>query len=277
MINHFRSLALNTSPTALVPPHTAYNVHISPEYVALSLPTDLKAVYDIFYPTSSFISKVQLTHAYMMLLLGCGLYEAITALDPRTTYDVLRTKSFVGPRAISVGVPTTQEAQNPAIALRVFNYEYRPTWLDDRLVRQVSIEQQTDTNDVLVFENAVQIGSGTLSFTNGLSNVITVLNPDNNRNKLFDFNIKHPVSPSFTTTSEKKWEVTFTVPAVDLISKQLASCRAKLRDINTALANYPANPAAKSYDQLWAFHFNDNYKLAGLFVSLIYRMNALRG
>lgn len=277
MINQFRSIALNTTPASLVSPYTAYNAHIAPEYTAISLPTDLLQVYEIFYPTSNFITKLQLTHAYLGLLGGCGLNEAVTLLDSRVTYDSEKVTAFTASRAISVGIPTTTAAQDGQIALRVFNYEYQPAWLDDRLVRQVSIEQQTNTNNVLIFEDASQIGNGTLTFSAGLSNVITVLNPDNNKNKLFDFNIKHPGSPGFTATSGKKWTVTFTIPTLDLIAKQMATCKTKQGIITAALANYAAKPSAISYDQLWSQHFNDNYRLAGLFVGLIYRMNALLG
>jgi len=278
MLNQFRSIALNTSPSTLSMPYTAYNTHIAPEYSPIVLPLDLAEVYGIFYPSSNFVAKLQLTHAYMALIAGCGLEEAITALDPRVTYDLQGSKTFITPRAISVGVPTTTEAQDPAIALRVFNYEYLPAWLDSRIVRSVSIEQQTNTNNIRVYENASQIGSqSTLSFSGGLSNVITVPNPDNAANKLFDFNIKHPTSPAFTATSGKKWTVTFTIPALDLISRQLAVCKSKLGAINSVLSKYSSVPNAQSYDKLWATHFNDNFRLAGLFIGLIYRMNALKG
>jgi hypothetical protein len=32
---------------------------------------------------------------------------------------------------------------------------------------------------------------------------------------------------------------------------------------------------AQPYDDLWLKHFNEAYRLAGLYISLIYRMNAL--
>ena len=279
MINQFRSLALNTAPAVLVSPslYTAYNTHIATDYAVLTLPPDLAALYNIFYPTSDFTPKLQLTHAYMALLLGCGLDAAITTLDPRTTYDVSTVKTFVAPRAISVGVPTTAEAQDPTLALRVFNYEFQPVGLDPRVVRTVSIEQQTNTNNILVYEGSTQIGSGALTFTSGFSNLVTVMNPDNTTNKLFDFNIRCPASPGFTATSGKKWLVTFTIPATALISNQMSVCRTNRGSINATLAKYLASPSAKSYDELWASHFNDNYQLAGLFVGMIYRMNALQG
>lgn len=278
MINQFRSLALNTTPSALLSPYTAYNTHIAPDYASVSLPVDLAELYGVFYPSPNFVSKLQLTHAYMELVHGCGLEDAITALDSRVTYDVRKAKTFIAPRAISVGVPTTAEAQDPAIALRVFNYEYLPAWLDTRLVRTLSIEQQTNTNNIRVYEDAIQVGAqSTLTFSGGFSNAVTVWNPDNSSNRLFDFNIKHPVSPAFTATSGKKWNVTFTIPTLDLISKQMAVCRTKLSSINGVLTRYSASPKAQAYDQLWMTHFNDNFRLAGLFVGMVYRMNALRG
>ena len=277
MIDHFRSLALNISPSGLTSPLTAYNVHISPDYAVLPLPLDLTEVYDIFYPSPNLVPKLQLTHAYMALLHGCGLEEAITALDPRVTYDIENPNAYFTQRALSTGAPTTTEAKNPLIALRVFNYEYSPAWLDARITRTVSIEQQTNTNNVNIYEDSTQIGSGTLTFSGGRSNLISVSNPDNPKNKLFDFYIQHPASPAFTSTSGKKWTVTFTIPVLDLISRQMSICRAKLGSINGVLSRYGASPSASSHDQLWTSHFNDNYRLAGLFVGLIYRMNALRG
>jgi len=277
MINHFRSLALNVSSAGLPSPHTARSIHIDPNYSAVPLTQPLSELYSILYPSTDLDVKLWLAHSHMALMAGCGMTPAVTALDPRLTYDPMSSTAHMLPRAISVGVPLTDEAENPDVALRVFNYEYAPAWLDARMVRKINIEQQTNTNNLVILEDEAQIGVGTLSFSGGLSNVVTVLNPDNNKNRLFQFNIKYPSSPGFTSTSGKKWEVTLTAPPHELVPRLLSACLAKRSVVNRALASSKGHPSAESFDRVWESHFNENYKLAALHVSMVYRINALRG
>ncbi len=268
-------MALNSSAYGLTSPVTARNIHICPSYTALSLPPDIARVYDLFYPNSNLTPKLALTQAYLSLVHGCGLEEAMTDLDPRVTYAPLSEETYRKPTSISIGIPTTENAQNLAIALRVFNFEYRPSFLPTQLTRTISIEQQSSTTEVRFFEELSQFGSATLTFTDGYSNLVTVNPPENSRAKLFDFYIKHPTSPAFTSTAAKKWEVSFTLPALDLVTQLLPRLLQQRASIDTMLTRYAGIPTTTNYDEMWYKHFNNAYRIAGLFIGLVYRMNVL--
>jgi hypothetical protein len=151
------------------------------------LPADLSTLYNAFYPSSNLEAKLELTQSYMSLVDGCGLTDAMLALDPRVTYEVLKAEAPKNLRRISVGLPTTAAAENTAIALRVFNYKYQPAWLRTPLTRTLSIEQQTNTSNIQVLEGVTLLHSATLSFSGGYSQVVTVPDPDNTRNSLARF------------------------------------------------------------------------------------------
>lgn len=274
MINHFRSVALNVSAAGLSLPYTPYNIHIDPTYAAIVLPTDLAQLYSLFYPTGALEAKLQLTQAYLSLLEGCGLVDAMLVWDNRVTYEIVSPDDPKNLRRISVGVPTTVAAQSPSIALRVFNYKYSPGWLKTPLTRTFSIEQQSNTNTVHVLEDATLILNTTLSFSGGYSNLVSIPDPENVQTKMFDFQIKHPTSPAFTSTSGKKWNVTFSIAYADLIERQVKELTRQGHLINGVISNYKV-PAAQSYDRMGIEHFSSVYQLAGVFVGLIYRMNAL--
>ena len=273
MINHFRTVSLNVSAVGLTSPHTARNIHVDPTYAPVTLTGDLAALYDMFYPSSNLDAKLVLTQAYMSLVEGCGMGEAITKLDPRVTYKILTPDAPDNLSKISVGVPTTSNAQSPSIWLRVYNYDYRPAWLTTPLTRTFSIEQQTNTLNLNVKEDATLIYTTAVSFTGQYSNVVTVPDPVSGKS-MFQFQIKHPTSPAFTSTSGKKWSVTFSVLYPELISQQVKEMNRRQGTISRLLSTQRL-PETTSYDELYQKHFNEVYRLAGLYISLVYRMNAL--
>lgn len=274
MINLFRSVALNVSAVGLTSPYTARNIHIDPGYAPIALPADLALLYNTFYPSSNLESKLQLTQSYLALIEGCGLTNATLAWDPRITYKVVRPDEPENLRRISVGIPTTANAQSPGIFFRVFNYNYQPSWLATPLTRTLSIEQQTNTLNLAIFEGVSLIANKTLVFTGQYSNYLDVQDPANAKGTLFGFQIQHPTSPSFTSTSAKKWAVTFTVGYSELITRQFAEMKRQINLIGGVLSTYRLS-TAKPYDELWSSHFNEAYRLAGLYIGMVYRIYAL--
>lgn len=274
MINHFRSVALNVSAVGLTSPYTARNIHIDPTFVPVALPADLAALYTTFYPSSNLESKLQLTQAYLALIEGCGLTESTLIWDPRVTYRVIRPDEPDNLRRISSGVPTTASAQSAGIYCRVFNYNYQPSWLATPLTRSISIEQQTNTLNLAIFEGASLLANKTLTFSGKYSNYVEVQDPANVKGTLFGFQIEHPTSPAFTATSAKKWSVTFTVGYSELIPRQFAELSRQTKLIADIMSAYRL-PSATPYDSLWLTHFNNAYRLAGLYIGMVYRIYAV--
>lgn len=274
MINLFRSVALNVSAAGLTNPYSAYNIHIAPTFNSIPLPADLALLYNTFYPSVNLESKLQLTQAYLSLIEGCGLTDATLLWDPRITYKVVRPDEPQDLRRISVGIPTTVGAQSPDIFFRVFNYKYQPSWLVTPLTRTLSIEQQTNTLNLAIYEDVSLVANKTLAFTGEYSNYIEVPDPANTNGTLFGFQIKHPTSPAFTATSGKKWEVTFSVGYSELIPRQFAEMKRQGSLISGILSTYRLS-TARPYDEMWLKHFNEAYRLAGLYIGMIYRMYAL--
>ncbi|RTL07826.1 hypothetical protein EKK58_01375 [Candidatus Dependentiae bacterium] len=274
MINLFRSVALNVSAAGLTNPYSARNIHIDPAYSTIPLPADLALLYNTFYPSANLESKLQLTQAYLALIEGCGLTDATLSWDPRITYKIVRPDEPQNLRSISVGIPTTVAAENPDIAFRVFNYNYKPSWLVTPLTRTLSIEQQTNTLVVAVYEGPSLITTKTLVFSGGYSDYHEIPDPANTKGTLFGFQIKHPTSPAFTATSGKKWEVTFSIGYSELIPRQFAEMKRQTNLISGLMSTYRL-ATAKPYDELWLKHFNEAYRLAGLYIGMVYRIYAL--
>ncbi len=274
MINLFRSVALNEAAAGLPGGYTARGIHIDPTFSPISLPPDLALLYHTFYPSNNLEAKLQLTQAYLAMIEGCGLTDSTLQWDSRITYKIVRPDEAQYLRRISVGIPTTAPAENPDIFFRVFNYNYQPSWLVTPLTRTISIEQQTNTLNLGIYENAALITNKTLTFSGQYSNYIEVPDPVNAKGTLFGFQIQHPTSPAFTATSAKKWEVTFSIGYSELIPRQFTEMKRQSSLIGSLMSTYRV-AIARPYDELWLKHFNEAYRLAGLYIGMVYRMYAL--
>lgn len=274
MFNLFRSVALNVSAAGLTNPYSAHNIHINPAFSAIPLPADLSMLYDSFYPSSNLEAKLQLTQAYLALIEGCGLTDSTLLWDPRITYKVVRPDEPENLRRISTGIPITDDAKNPLIACRVFNYNYTPSQLTTPLSRTIRIEQLTNTLNLAIYEGISLVANRSVTFSGGYSTYVEVPDPANSAGLLFGFQLKHPTSPAFTATSAKKWEVTFTVGYAEIIARQITEMRRQVSLISGIMSANRLS-TARPYDDLYLRHFNDAYRLAGLFISMVYRMHAL--
>lgn len=274
MINLFRSVALNEAAAGLPGGYTARGIHIDPAFSPISLPPDLAQLYNTFYPSNNLEAKLQLTQAYLAMIEGCGLTDSTLLWDPRITYKIVRPDEVQYLRRISVGIPTTAPAEDPGIFFRVFNYNYQPSWLVTPLTRTISIEQQTNTLNLGIYEDASLIANKTLTFSGQYSNYIEVPDPANAKGTLFGFQIQHPTSPAFTATSAKKWEVTFSIGYSELIPRQFTEMKRQSSLIGNLMSTYRVS-IARPYDEMWLKHFNEAYRLAGLYIGMVYRMYAL--
>ena len=274
MIDHFRTLLLNESAATLPGGYTARGIHIDPYFAKVVLPPDLDAVYKLFYPVTSLVSKLQQTHVYMSLLEACGLEEAMTALDNCMTYTASADSSLFSPRAISNGVPVGFTPIS-GTSVRAFNFDYQVEDLADVLTHTLTLAQVSNSTSIRIDEGGTSWLTPTaLTFTSGVSQTVAVFNPAKPSNKAFDLVVRYP--GTWTATSGKQWTLTTSVPASVSLQARWKELRSKLGAINTTLSKHTGSPDADSYDQLWAKHFNSHYQMAGLLVALIYRMNKLR-
>lgn len=273
MIDHFRTLLLNTTPTALPVGYTAESVSIDKTYGGVTLPSDLTEVYDFLFPTTlTFKSKLHLAHVYMNLVNATGLAAVFDAYDVRKTYKLKDGNKYFQPGSVSVGVPSV-----PVVGdwLRTFNFNYPALDLDATTSVDFTLAQTNSTNYITLTDsegNSWDVGPNQLSFTDGLSQTVSVFN--NRAVCIFQFVIKY--AGDFTATASKTWKILLTAPNEIIIKNRWDAVSNNFNKVAQALDRTKGSPDPSSYDRLFLKHFNINYRLAGLLVGLIYRMNKIR-
>ena len=277
MINHFRSLLLNETASTLVAPNTAHSLHIDPSFNKLTLPADVALVYGLLFPNSNVESKLYLVDAYLALLKATGLDQAALELDSRITYTLEDSSSLFNTKRFSVGIPSASYAA--AKWLRVANFNLNLLPLDYDVNITLTIAQLTNTTNVQVTRGAtIWRASTALVFTDDVSAPISVYNPADVNNKAFDFSLKYTGgATTFVNSSAKSWTVRLSLPFNLIWSDRAINLQKNINTVTQVINSYPGFPSSTSYDNMWNQHFNSNYRLAGLVVALMYRMNKLRG
>ena len=280
MINHFRTLLLNEAAASVfLTMLGSFSRLVDPTFGKVSLPPGLQSLYDVLFPSADILCKQGLVHAYLSLIKSVGLEDAILALDPRVTYNISEEDQLFSAGFCSHGIPLLENTLLSGIGARTFNYGFIPAATDFTPNLDLFIWQYASENSVQVINNNedVIMPITGLSFTDNFSQTLSVYNPANLKNKMFDFIIDmRNNTANFDASDWKLWQVKLNYPAKSLLHGRSVAARAAKGVIDTVLAKYPGPPDSSNFDRLWQQHPNWNYQLAGLVISLVYRMNALR-
>lgn len=287
MINHFRSLLLNTAAndSGTLSPETARSVHIDPDYTKTVLPTDFAAVYNALFPSQVLKDKLLFAHAYMTLIRSVGLTEEITRLDPRVTYPLTSNNAYFSSSLASSGVPTGAARNlDPALTwLKVFNYSLTPGALGNAQSRILQVSQVPNELKITIRDETNQSWLAATDVEHlpssdpSLSALIPVYDPYiNSSPKVFDIRISFPSLDDFVNNTDIGWTIYLASPMSSFLLGRYTALQGIRSQVTSVLAKYNPSQDTSSFDRLWEQHTNPGFKLAGLLVSLVYRMNGIR-
>jgi hypothetical protein len=274
------ALALDDFYTIVQPVKLSYPL-INKDYLPQSLPSELQNAYNILFPpNTSLYYKHFLLYCYLRIIAAAGLQDHSMVYDKRITYDLDDfTDYFRFSRA------TISESNDPdfkiLISGKIKGAETLKYYANNFVVRQIE-----DSDSVLVFSTTQEeyYKFGKLPSKNpegmeitlspnpsapGVSSIIPVGDTG------MYFSITGPfqgISTNFTTTSFKTWSFTVETPFNFDFSGKLKELENSYQLVDGMFLKYKesCNP---SYEYLWRQHFNSVYRLAGLLLGYVERVN----
>ena len=265
MLNHFRSILLNTTPLSESAAHTN---HIAKDYIHVPLTASLTNIYNILFPTSDLASKLKLLYIYEQCVRGAGLSKAITSLDSRVDYDIATlSTSLFSPAKVSKIYQTGGTTSNIQIVTTGF---YAPLDLWNLTDKVLTFTQGDSGNAkvLVISEGGTTLATITLDIPNSVAGETDWLD-------LPISNIKFKViqtTDMLIANYSKSWQLTLH-PTLDFsVNRILTNLESASSDI-TSMFNLKSKLDAKPYDRLYQSHFNALYRLAGLLVSFVYRVD----
>ena len=264
MLNHFRTLLLNLSYAG------DRAEHIPKDFSGIILPQVFNEIYDSLFPKStSRYYKLFLAQNYIRIIQAAGL-TPLFELDNRISYsdsgDFFKIHRNSKPNISNIDIPIFVYGDYIANNSNLSYY-------DNYLISQVS-----NTTNILVYSTIRKVYiSGdlefdtpdveaeiTLNFVNGVSTPILIGNSG------ISFSVGG--GAVFSSTSNKTWEFLVEAPFVFSLNRVIDNLQSN--DINTVLAAKATIDTTK-YDNLWKQHYNPVYKLAGLLLGYVARIDNL--
>jgi len=254
MINHFRTLLLN------LPRAGEDEEFISAKFAPVVLTIPLTPIFQILFPpAASRQHKVMLVQTYLNLIQSTDFRAQVLNYDPRITYDLADSQYF---QINNISVPANSDSNFPILITGNPAYNMtNPIAKDTLQVRQIgssfAIVVTSQVTNTILYE-------GILTFTNGTSNTVTIPT----------YNIQFAIAgQNFTATTNKTW--TFDVEMAyqpDILATYVSLSSG---GVAGAMFNYNRSQCNSMYEALWVQHFNTIYKLTGLLLGYVERVNLL--
>jgi hypothetical protein len=253
---------------------TQYSQFTDRNYTNIVLPIELERIYNILFPpTASFYYKQFLLFCYLRTIAATDMSSKISIYDSRISYDLDEVGDYFKFGKISApynsnplfnilasGRSVSNEAAN--------NFTNKYTVIQPQ--NSLSVLVRSDTQRLYykpgVAPSMQPAGMATqLTGSQYASDTIAIGDTG------ISFSIAGPLS-AFTQTSDKYW--TFYVdaaPQFNLLD------RVKFLDVHYTtvdeMLNYARAASDNSNENLWRMHYNPVYRLAGLLLAYVERVN----
>lgn len=265
MLNHFRTLLLNLSYDG------NETEHIPVGYVSRPLQTPFAEIYKQLFPTgASRFYKLFLAHNYIEIVKAAGLEDDLKKIDPRISYQLDSSDFF---KIYRYSNPVISSSNHP-----IFVYgQYTSNKVNDGFYDNFEITQVGSTNRVLIYstineyyingsetfptsESAAEI---TLTFTNGTSDPVKIGSTG--------ITVVFGGGATFTSTGSKTWEFLVESPFTFNLNAVIDRLPPDLVD---KLFRFAKDVDTSKYENLWKQHYNIVYRLAGLLLAYVSKLNS---
>jgi hypothetical protein len=277
MVNHYATLLLNLSGENTPGGISSYFVNRG--YSKLNLPVKLKSFYDILFPpNTSGYQKQFLCYNYLRILNATRLISSVTKHDPRVTYDLDSLTEYF--RTYRISQPTTN---NSSYSILVFG-KYITTGKNNYYYNSFSVTQLGSTNTISVFSDIdhAYLKGGNKGNKLNPELVIDVIQSAGSSTSStiipvgdtgLSFSINGPIN-IFNQSSNKSWSFIAESP-LSFNFNDLFNSLVSQNNIVDSMLSYSYPDDTKTNENIWATHFNDIYRFAGLLNCYVERVNGL--
>lgn len=253
---------------------------LNKDYTVINLPLPLKVIHSLLFPSgTSDYYKQFLLFNYLKVIEAAGLFEHTLKYDKRISYDLHDlSESSEYFRIPKISVPRSSDRRftllpsGEMVLQQDLNY-----FFNTFIIRQI------DNSPIISIFSPVQrkyykFGMSESYYMNDMTTTLSLSEVDSNMTKQIKigdtglaFNIVGPME-EFVLEPNKTWKFTAeTAFKFDLAKfiKQLGGDFERIKE----MFDYGRNIADQNYENLWYSHYNDVYKLAGLLLAYVERVN----
>ena len=256
--------------------YLAYSPLICRNYHKLELPHELTTIYNILFPEdASSYYKQFLLYCYLRLIASTDKQDDVKNYDNRISYDLEDFSEYFKS-------PQTQiTSASNAFKLLLHGALQANNGMQSNINNFV-VQQVGNTYDVSIFSKTegkyYKQGQVATASSAGMLNMLSVPSGNNVSSTVvigdtgLSFNMTGPFAQEFTATANKSW--TFT--ATTSMRFDVVSTIAELKNNYTAvenMLNFTKASCNISYENMWHMHYNDVYRLVGLLLSYVERVN----
>lgn len=287
MLNHFASLLGNLKsidgqgPSGLSGPQGAltYSPLVATSYTALDLPPQLQKVYDILFQSgiSEYYSQF-LLYSYLRLIAATDRQTDILNYDKRVSYNLDDSREFFRTPRLSKATST-----DPSYELLLSGIPATDTYLR-AASNQIAIRQVDNTAKILVYSltqgEYLKRGQPPTKHPENKDIAIEASSTDPSvtapifiGDTDITFSIAGDIS-NFLTTYDKAWTFHADAPFIFPFQSVISELRGAAEDVQH-MFDYERPRCNLTYENLWNMHYNDVYRLAGLLLAYVERVNTI--
>lgn len=255
------------------------SLFVSRNYTQLKLPQALADFYDVLFPTdSSDYYKEFLLYCYLQLVDSTDRNKDVLAYDSRVSYNLQEIAEYF------------KFSENSQISSNSRDFELqvdggiKTSPSSNSATTTFNIRQLGNTNTILIYSptNKKYYKPGAASTKNSANMQVAVLaspgSPTTSNTIVvgdtgISFTISGDIS-NFTTSSNKYWSFNSTAPLTFNFVSKMSELLVTDHKVE-AMLNYNQERCSNTYENLWRLHYNDVYKMAGLLLAYIERVNLI--
>jgi hypothetical protein len=255
-----------------------YNNFINNKFIKINLPTELENFHELLFPKTNNAHKNQfLLYTYLSLVNSTDLKKFTTYFDNRITYDLTEWDNY-----FKFFYVTYKKDDLNGFNL-LFSGKFDAVEFENQGPLVFNISQQNNLNKILVYCPIIKkyLKSGKSSDANYFDMDIDVVFSNNTNSSkaievgntgLFFRFIGQP--EAFTTSSNKLWSFSLESPYIfDFLN--FFDNLLKNYNIIDNMLRFKSTECNISYENLWRTHYNSVYKVAGLLLAYVERVNIL--
>lgn len=259
MINHGRTLLLNRSGASRPAPSFFLEEFVDPTFVPVTVPPALQSISNILVGNGDDAFANYRVKQLLTCIHSTEFVQYLTVLDPRITY--LNDTNILDTIFGAVVTPLNPQAiTHPVYVTGQLNIS--PSRLLYRWLIEMTAPGGVTVTDPVTGKSEFHV----VSFTNDLSSLVPFVGQKNLSFRVPD------------NTFQALWQVDYlTLPDGDLsdLLAPLVSARGGIDALFTK-NGLPAGEPYTTFQQLWEKHCFIQYKLAGVVLAFIYKLEAAR-
>lgn len=256
------------------------SILINKDYMPVVLPSELQRFYDVLFPVNaSDYYKQFLLYTYLRIIAATDRKEAVKKYDSRITYDLDEITDYF--RFTKVSVPRSSDANYKILVSgNLSNTEDIKYFLNSFIISQVTNEQKVSvfsSTQLKYYKRGRPVSSTptgmdiTFSTSGNISEAIAVGDTGLYFSIMGPFDSTDP-SKAFSYSGNKLWTFTAETPFNLDFSEKMTEIYSHGAAVEGML-NYNKAYCDANYERIWHTHYNDVYRLAGLLLAYVERVD----